>query len=72
MVSYDVIELNVSLVQFPVEHGNLGPSLLGAFALVRAVLFQFDSTLGYPGEGPEWREYVTRLKENDPTLTDLR
>ena len=60
------------VTQLPVEHGNLAPSLLGAVALVRALRFLFDSTLGFPGEGPTWQEHVKRLEENDPTLTELR
>ena len=73
-VSYGAKNLSC-VTQLPVKHGNRAPSLLGAsLALreVRAVLFLFDSTLGYPGEGPEWQEYVKRLEENDPTLRDLR
>ena len=71
-VPFGVNKMNC-VTQLPVEHGNLAPSLLGAAALVRALRFLFDSTLGFPGEGPPtWQEHVKRLKENDPTLTELK
>ena len=67
---YGIMQLS-SVTQLPIECGNLAPSLLGAVALVRALRFLFDSTLGFPGEGPKWQEHVKRLKENDPTLVEL-
>ena len=69
---YGVGRLNC-ITPLPVAQNNIAPSLLGAvIGLVRAPRFLFDSTLGFPGEGPEWREHVERLKENDPTLTELK
>ena len=68
---YGVMQLSC-VTQLPLEHGSLALSLLGAVALVRALRFLFDSTLGFPGEGPAWQEHVKPLKENDPTLTELK
>ena len=67
---YDVMQ-SCCVTQLPLENGNFAPSLLCAVALVRA-LFLFDSTLGFPGEGPTWQAHVKRLEENDPTLTELK